>query len=155
MKKNLILIAMISLSLSLLHSCKDESVTETSSSTTSTTNSNTGKSFSLIYNGITYKGNSVTLLANPVAGNTKYKSILTATNETFSVAIFNIPESGIATLKGSTYNATDGDIALTITLFSDNKSIGGFSGTINRVTPNKLTLNSKYSDKTLTGTIEW
>lgn len=150
-----ILILTLIVGISLLYSCVDESVTETTSSTSSTTNSNTGKSFSLVYNGITYKGNSVNLLANPETGNTKYKNMLTATNETFSVAIFNIPDSGVATLKGSTYNASSGDLALTITMLSEGKSIGGFSGTINRTTSNKVTLNSKYSDKTLTGTIEW
>lgn len=159
MKKNLISALIIILTLTLFYSCKEDNVTSSSSSSSSssstTTNSNAGKSFTLIYDGVTYKGSSINLITNPEVGNTKYKNILTATGDVFSIAVFNIPESGSASLNGSTYNASNGDIALTMTMLSDYKMIGGFSGTINRNTTKKITLNTSYSGKALTGTIEW
>ncbi len=156
MNKKIILTAIVVLSLSLFYSCDEENVTTTtSSSSSSTTTSNTGKSFSLTYKGITYKGSSVNFVEYPETGNPKYKNRLTATSETFSIAIFNIPASGLATLKSGIYDATVGDIALTMTMLSDYSYIGGFNGTINRTASNKLTLNSNYSNQALTGTIEW
>jgi hypothetical protein len=85
----------------------------------------------------------------------KYKNRLIVTNDEFSIAVFNIPESGSATLKGSIYNASNGDVALTMTMLEDFKMLGGFSGTITRVATNKLTINANYSGKMLTGSIEW
>lgn len=158
MKRILTNISIVALCSVISASCskkKEESFSQTSSTSTTTTTTNQDDYFSLTYDGASFTGTSVNFVTHSSQDSDHTNTLTASAGNGWYIGVMNIPESGTQQLVGGTaYIANNGDCALTMTENGE-MLMGGFGGSVTRISANKLQVNASRDGKSLTGTIEW